>query len=85
MKQDISRLEQEIARVLKQADKTDRREDKKYGSTKGAMNSPKNSLAERPGWLGLRRPSVPWRRKPNVIRTIMIRLLSDHPWPRPKL
>ena len=34
MKQDISRLELEIARLLKEADKTDEREDKKYGADK---------------------------------------------------
>ena len=34
MKQDISRLELEIARLLKEADKTDQREDKKYGADK---------------------------------------------------
>ena len=34
MKQDISRLELEIARLLKEADQTDQREDKKYGADK---------------------------------------------------
>lgn len=46
MKADISRLEQEIARLLKEADKTDRREDKKYGSDKRGDELPEE-LARR--------------------------------------
>jgi hypothetical protein len=46
MKEDISRLEQEIARLLKEADKTDRREDKKYGSDKRGDELPEE-LARR--------------------------------------
>jgi hypothetical protein len=46
MKSDISRLEQEIARLLKDADKTDRREDKKYGPEKRGDELPEE-LARR--------------------------------------